>query len=218
MITFWLNVVIWRGEFGEQVFTGIIEKIAQVSNVIPKDNGMQLLINTGWSDIRMGESICVNGACLTALDEQSYAQFDLSPETLEKTCFDKLKQGDWVNLERSMPASGRFSGHYVTGHIDTCAKLVESKKSGDFYVMTFSDFGDKRAADYLIPKGSVCINGISLTINKTEGALIEVMIIPHTLEQTNLSMLAKEDLVNIEFDYFARLIAHQMRSIQREVI
>lgn len=205
-------------QIGEIVFTGIVEKTAQVLSITSQGNGIRLTIDTSWYDIQPGESICVNGTCLTALSDEANAQFDLSPETLDKTCFDTLKPGDWVNLERSMPANGRFSGHYVTGHIDTCAKLMNSTQMGEYWAMTFSQFGDKRAARYLIPKGSIAINGISLTINKVEKTFIEVMIIPHTLVQTNLSKLAIGDLVNIEFDYFARLIAHQVRSIQQEVI
>ncbi|WP_367605946.1 riboflavin synthase [Legionella sp. W05-934-2] len=200
------------------MFTGIVEKTAQVLSIAEKNNGIRLTIDTCWPDIQPGESICVNGACLTALSSDTHALFDLSPETLDKTCFRRLKQGDWVNLERAMPANGRFSGHYVTGHVDTCATLVNSHMLGDYHVMAFSQFVDKHASQYLLPKGSIAINGVSLTINKAEGDFIEVMIIPHTLKYTNLSSLHVGDSVNIEFDYFARLIAHQVRLIEQEVI
>lgn len=199
------------------MFTGIVEKTAQILSVTTQGNGIRLTINTGWHDIQCGESICVNGTCLTALGDADQAEFDISPETLDRTTFSQLNQGDWVNLERSMPANGRFSGHYVTGHIDTRAKLIDVSQSGEYSVMTLSLLEDKQATWYLIPKGSITVNGISLTINHVKETLIEVMIIPHTLVRTNLSNLTIGQLVNIEFDYFAKIIAHQVRLIQKEV-
>jgi len=202
------------------VFTGLVEKIAQVLDVTKTDAGMRVKVDTGWRDVESGDSICVNGVCLTAVGSGSQAEFDLSPETLDKTCFSQLKKGDWVNLERSMPANGRFGGHYVTGHVDTDAKLVDIAQLGGYKSMTFSEFGDGKANLFLFPKGSISINGVSLTINRTKQNHIEVMIIPTTLTRTNLSKLSLGDRVNIEFDYFARLIVHQnqMRSIQQEVL
>ena len=199
------------------MFTGIIEKIAQVVSIKPQDSGIRITLNTGWQDIISGESICVNGACLTALSDAEQAEFDISPETLDKTCFSMLQTGDWVNLERSMPVNGRFSGHYVTGHVDTRAKLIHRKQVGDYHALTFSQFEDSKAIRYLLGKGSITINGVSLTINQVRNSEIDVMIIPHTLAQTNLSEISIGDLVNIEFDYLARLIAHQVRLIQQEV-
>ena len=199
------------------MFTGIVEKTAPIASILRRDNGIRLTVVTDWHDIHAGESICVNGTCLTALDDEAHAQFDISPETLEKTSFSSLKEGDLVNLERSMPANGRFSGHYVTGHIDTCAKLASSNQVGEYHVLTFSHFGHPKAARYMVDKGSITVNGVSLTINRVDGENIKLMIIPHTLAVTNLSNLSIGDLVNIEFDYFARLIAHQMTLIQQEV-
>lgn len=200
------------------MFTGIVEKSAKILSVAAHEQGLKIEVDTGWFDIQLGESICVNGVCLTAIGRTSTVQFDVSPETLLNTNFQALSPGDMVNLERAMTANGRFGGHIVTGHVDTRARLAHKMEVGEFTALTFDAFEDSKAPLYLIKKGSIAINGVSLTINQASSGKIEVMIIPHTLQQTSLSLLSVGDSVNIEFDYFARLISHQLSMFQQEVI
>lgn len=189
------------------MFTGIIEQQGQII----ENQSERLIISSPFDDLIEGESIAVNGVCLTVLPSQSgEVRFDVSPETLSVTALGCLKRGDWVNLERAMQASTRFGGHYVSGHVDTQAEVYSFKPMDEFFHVTLGGFKASQAA-YLLPKGSITVDGVSLTINAVEKDTIQLMLVPHTLKQTTLNLLSVGQKVNIEFDYLTRIIAHQLQ-------
>ena len=137
------------------------------------------------------------------MSENSFT-VDVSNETLKVTNFLAIKRGEKVNLERALTLNERIGGHLVSGHVDSVAKLVSSKKNADFYDMNFEVTNE--ASHYIIKKGSITINGISLTVAEIQGNIVEVAVIPHTFENTNLSELKAGDTVNVETDVFAKYI------------
>lgn len=154
---------------------------------------------------RIGDSISISGVCLTMLEPDATGfSADLSAETLDKTSLGKRQPGDRVNLELAMRASDRFGGHIVSGHVDGLARLVsrtEDARSERFMFET-----DANLARYIAPKGSVCLDGVSLTVNEVEGNRFSICLIPHTLEVTTLGELAAGDVVNLEVDLIARYL------------
>jgi riboflavin synthase len=191
------------------MFTGIIEQKGKVISNDLKAN--RLIISSTFEQLQTGESIAVNGVCLTLLPSQtSSLSFDISPETLSKTTLGCLNPGAEVNLERAMSATTRFGGHYVSGHIDAVAQIDSIKSIDEFLEIKIAGF-DAKAMLYLIPKGSICVDGVSLTINSVENKSIKLMLVPHTLHHTTLSFLNPQQDVNIEFDYLARIVAHQLQ-------
>jgi riboflavin synthase len=195
---------------GGIMFTGLITHFGIVVANIGNAQGMRLTIDAPFSDLEVGESIAIHGVCLTVLPlEAGKLVFDLSPETLQITMLNTLKAGDKVHLERAMQASTRFGGHYVSGHVDTKAIVQQLKYDNAFLLMVIGGF-DTKSMRYLLPKGSITVNGVSLTINQVNTSSIELMLIPHTLEKTTLGTLQLGQSVNIEFDYLTRIIAHQL--------
>ncbi|OGV44698.1 MAG: riboflavin synthase subunit alpha [Legionellales bacterium RIFCSPHIGHO2_12_FULL_42_9] len=193
------------------MFTGLIERQGQVIANTVVTGGNRLVIDALLPELASGESIAVNGVCLTLLDvEKPLLAFDLSEETLKCTNLAVLCKGDTVNLERAMGASGRFGGHYVTGHVDTVAVLTALQEFGGCLDITVSNFALSSAAMYLIAKGSITLDGVSLTINEVKGCEIKLMLIPHTLEKTTFHQLKLGHCFNVEFDYLARIVAHQL--------
>lgn len=194
------------------MFTGLIEQKGQV--VANKSNELanRLTISSAFTSINSGESIAINGVCLTVLPTEvdGLLHFDVSPETLRLTTLGMLVPGDLVNLERAMLASTRFGGHYVSGHVDTTVKVQSIQPIDEYLHIELAGFSEE-AALYLIPKGSITVEGVSLTINKVEGKTIELMLVPHTLSHTTLDLLHVDQHVNIEFDYFTRIVAHQLQ-------
>ncbi|KTC97930.1 riboflavin synthase [Legionella erythra] len=193
------------------MFTGLIEEKTQVISNEPASGGMRLCLHSPFTVLQSGESIAVNGACLTYTPHETPAclTFDVSPETLAKTNLSQLKAGDYVNLERAMLAHSRFGGHYVSGHVDTTACLAEMKAVGDYYEIRVNDFATD-ARLYLLPKGSITLDGVSLTINAVAQGAIDVMLVPHTLMVTTLGYLKPGHRFNVEFDYLTRIVAHQL--------
>ena len=155
-------------------------------------------------DVKLGDSVCVSGVCLTASNINGETIFfDVSHESLNVTSLKKLSSNDIVNLERAMPANGRFGGHFVTGHVDSVGTV---RKAGvDMHV----EF-DAKYAKFLVDKGSVCINGVSLTVNEVKGNVFRLTLIPYTLKETNLLDLKVGDTVNIEFDVLAKYVANML--------
>lgn len=193
------------------MFTGLIEK---KSNVVANyNNGCsnRLVISSSFDNLETGESISVNGVCLTLLpSESNELNFDVSPETLNVTTLPDLSPGDFVNLERAMYASTRFGGHYVSGHVDTIAQIKETHAIGEYIEMELTGFSANSML-YLIPKGSITVEGVSLTINSVLNQNIKIMLVPHTLLHTTLGSLKAGQNVNIEFDYLTRIVAHQLQ-------
>ena len=194
------------------MFTGLITSCSEVLSLRSQAGGQRLVILSTFDDVSLGESIAVNGVCLTALlEKEGELAFDLSQETLNLTNLSALSVGEHVNLERAMLASTRFGGHYVTGHIDTVASIKNIMPQGDYIVFEVGDFSAKERA-YLLSKGSITLNGVSLTINAVEEGIIRIMLVPHTLLKTMLKYAKVGDKLNVEFDYIARLVAHQLGS------
>jgi riboflavin synthase len=197
------------------LFTGIIEEIGQVASL----RGAELCIAAGTvlEGLSEGDSIAVNGACLTAVAfDDAMFRVQVSPETFEKTTLGGLNEGDPVNLERAMAANQRFGGHFVQGHVDGVGEVVGFDDQGDFQLWHFR--APALVARYLIPKGSVAIDGISLTVVNPVGDTFSVAIIPATLEKTVLPQRMPGDKVNMEADMIGKHIYHFMHHAKGESI
>ncbi len=193
------------------MFTGLIEQQGRVIANTDLRVANRLLIRAEFPALQAGESIAVNGACLTLLPDFSKGlAFDVSPETLKLTNLGQLQARMQVNLERAMLATARFGGHYVNGHVDTTACLQSLTPVDDFIEMIIGGFA---ACDtiYLLPKGSVTLDGVSLTINALNEGCISVLLVPHTLAHTTLGQRVIGDRLNVEFDYLAKIVAHQLK-------
>ena len=185
------------------MFTGIVEEIGQILSL--KDNKISISCSRIIEDIHLGDSISVDGVCLTVVDFNSTSFVaDLSYETMRVTRFADLKSGDYVNLERAMMANSRFGGHIVSGHIDTVGQITSIIKKNEFYDVNVSF--DKEFSKYTVKKGSIAINGISLTIYDLNETSVSIAIIPHTFENTSLKTLKTGSNVNIEFDVLAKYV------------
>ncbi|MFY7697339.1 MAG: riboflavin synthase [Legionella sp.] len=197
------------------MFTGLIEQMGEVISNEYGNAANRLCIRANFLDLQAGESIAVNGVCLTLLpDFTDRLAFDVSPETLRLTTLSLLKPGSPVNLERAMLAHSRFGGHYVSGHVDAQCLVDSSMMVGDYLEWQLTGFSNQQT-HYLIPKGSITVDGVSLTINQVNNNLVKLMLVPHTLKHTTLGQRKVGDLVNIEFDYLTRIIAHQLEIISK---
>ncbi len=193
------------------MFTGLIEQQGEVLLNHCGDVSNRLLIRSPFDEVlQPGESIAVNGVCLTYVpDPSEHLAFDISPETLKLSTLGTLMIGNSVNIERALLASSRLGGHYVSGHVDTSACLMSLTPVGDYIEMAVGDFLTPAEA-YLLPKGSITLNGVSLTINEVVEGCIKVMLVPHTLAVTTLGQLQVGERMNVEFDYLTRLVVHQL--------
>lgn len=195
------------------MFTGIIQGKGTIFETRPGGGGLVVGLEADFdlTDPQEGESIAVNGVCLTAKGIHGHRFYaDVSPESLAKTNLGRLKAGSSVNLERALRISDRLGGHLVSGHVDGVGELVSRERVGDFTIFTFTvPEGQGR---YIIHKGSITIDGISLTVNHVDDCRFSVSIIPHTLTVTTLGQLVPGGLVNIEVDiigkYVEKLLAH----------
>jgi riboflavin synthase len=199
------------------MFTGLVEQQGQVIHNQRQGLVNQLRVRASIQEPLIGESIAVNGVCLTLLpnDEGSELLFDVSPETLSKTMLGQLQSGDTVHLERAMQVGARWGGHYVSGHVDTTACIHALTPLSGCLEMVIGGF-DATAWRYLLPKGSIALDGVSLTINEVNSTTISVLLIPHTLANTRFSQCNVGDWVNVEFDYLTRVIARQVELMQRQ--
>lgn len=181
------------------MFTGIIEAVEKVRAV--SKGRLETAAPADWA-LAAGESVAVNGVCLTVISyAKGLAAFDMSPETFKKTVLGSLRKNVPVNLERAMKADGRFSGHFVTGHVDGAARMLGVRKAGGSYVLTFES---PSSGALLVEKGSVALNGISLTVFGLTGGTFKTAVIPHTWENTNLRSLKPGDALNIEYDILGK--------------
>jgi riboflavin synthase len=195
------------------MFTGLIEGIGSVRSLERRGEAARLTVETLLSpQLALGESLAVNGCCLTvALLERGAARFDLLGETLARTNLGLLVPGSAVNLERALRADGRFGGHFVQGHIDTTAAVVSGERQGeDLHLEIHIPDTDPRYPLYLIEKGSIAINGVSLTVASLGDCTFGLWIIPHTLQETNLGDLKQGGRVNLEFDLLAKYAERQL--------
>ena len=189
------------------MFTGIIEETGRIKAFKRLTNGAEVEISckTVLEDTKLGDSICVNGICQTVVEISSNSfKTRLSDETLRVTAFDKVKCGDAVNLERALTLSTRLGGHIVSGHVDCVGVFCRLEKLSEFYNLSFRL--PENQMKYVVYKGSITINGISLTVAGLSGYVVTVAIIPHTFENTNLRMLNIGDFVNIETDILGKYV------------
>ena len=189
------------------MFNGIILNNGNVEKIYSGKNSLEIVLKTNLTLTKsdLGASLCCNGACLTITEiKKNLATFYLSKETLNKTNFKFIKIGDYVNVEKSLNYGSKISGHYVQGHTDTTGRVIRITILNKTWIVEFKI--KKKFQKYLIEKGSIAINGVSLTISKIKKNKFEVNIIPHTLQLTNLIKLKKNDQINIEFDIFSKYL------------
>ena len=185
------------------MFTGIVEEVGVVAKI--SDNGMTVRATQVTEDLKLGDSIAVNGACLTAVSfDRTEFSVDLSPETMRRTSLGQLSVGGPVNLERALLASDRMGGHIVQGHVDGTGRIMSTKRDGDSTI--FSIRVPKRLHRYIVEKGFVAVDGISLTVVKIGASSFTLAVIPYTLKNTNLAALSVGDRVNLEADILAKYV------------
>jgi len=200
------------------MFTGIIQAQGNIQEIRISDKGAIFVLNANsldLSDISIGDSIAVNGVCLTViqLDNNSFSA-EVSQETLNCSTFSQLEKGQSINLEKSLRLDQGINGHLVSGHVDGVGEVVSFYKEGESTRLKIKVKND--LSKYIAKKGSICINGVSLTVNSIEADIFDVNIVPHTLSVTTLGELIENSSVNIEIDIIARhveqLISHKTSS------
>ena len=185
------------------MFTGIVEEVGVVAKI--SDNGMTVLATKVTEDLKLGDSIAVNGTCLTAVSfDRTEFSVDLSPETVRRTSLGRLSVGGPVNLERALLASDRMGGHIVQGHVDGTGRVMSTKRDRDSTI--FRIRVPKRLNRYIVEKGFVAVDGISLTVVKRGASSFTLAVIPYTLKNTNLAALSVGDRVNLEADILAKYV------------
>lgn len=199
------------------MFTGLIEDVGSIRGLQKKDGGgvVSVLTELPLDDVAIGDSIAVNGACLTVVAKQDRSfSADASPETLSRTTLGDIRTGSRVNLERALRFGDRLGGHLVTGHVDSLARVVSRERQGNMEVYFFAP--ESATLDLLVEKGSVAVDGISLTVNTVNDESFSVAIIPHTLSETTLVDCQVGDTVNIETDLIGKYVARLMEVRNRE--
>ncbi|HAP79649.1 MAG TPA: riboflavin synthase [Ruminococcus sp.] len=188
------------------MFTGIVEEKGTVKRISRGQNScIEIQADKIFSDIHIGDSIAVNGVCLTVTDfSGKIFTADVMNETFSRSSLGSLRAGSHVNLERAMSANGRFGGHIVSGHIDGTGKIISTRK--DDNAVWYKISADKNIIKYIVEKGSVAIDGISLTVAKAERDNFSVSVIPHTSEETILSEKKAGDIVNLENDIIGKYV------------
>ena len=198
------------------MFTGLIESVGEVADVKAIDAGFSLRIATGIAgDLRLGESVAVNGVCLTVVEKAHrtpvpFFSAEIGPETAKVTSLGALTPGSLVNLERAMPANGRFGGHMVLGHVDGTGTIHSIRSEADFWWVTVGY--PAALAPYLIHRGSIAVDGISLTIATLDKTTFDVQIVPFTWTHTNLRGLRAGDRVNLECDMVGKYVLRAMET------
>jgi len=192
------------------MFTGLVEAMGSVRSLDKRGDGARLTLETPLAEqLQLGESLAVNGCCLTVTDSvNGTVAFDLLGETLDRTNLGALAHGARVNLERALRADGRFGGHFVQGHIDTTAEVISAEGTGTDLNLIISL--PSSGARYLIEKGSIAVNGVSLTVATLGADCFGLWIIPHTLQETNLGDLKSGSPVNLEYDMLAKYAEKQI--------
>lgn len=194
------------------MFTGIIEQIGIVAALIRGSQSAKLAISASkiLEDSKVGDSISVNGVCLTATHiRRNFVEFDLAFETLKNTTLGELKIGDQVNLEKALLISGRLGGHLVTGHIDGVGEIKNKVSSGEGFDLYLSI--PSEILRYLVPKGSIAINGVGLTVTDFRDGLLRVSIVPHTAKTTTFGECRVGDKINIEVDLLSKYIEKHLK-------
>lgn len=196
------------------MFTGIVEGIALVKSVAKAKKGadtvMRVRLGRMAKGLKRGDSVCINGTCLTVTKlSKGEAQFEMVAETMRRTSLGAVRPGDRVNIERSMKVGDRLEGHFVLGHVDGTATILDKIEKQSEMTMWFS-LDDKSLSSALVPKGSIAVDGISLTVVDVDGEKFSVSLIPHTLAITSLGAKKKGDRVNIETDVLSKYVAKSL--------
>lgn len=192
------------------MFTGIIETLGKVTELKKEQGNLHISIQSAISpELKIDQSVAHNGVCLTVVKlNQDIHTVTAIDETLQKTNLGELKVGDLMNLERCMQMNGRLDGHIVQGHVDQTAKCIDLKAADGSWIFTFQY--DARQGNVTVEKGSICVNGISLTIVNSGDDTFSVAIIPYTFEHTNLQNVKPRSTVNLEFDIIGKYVAKMM--------
>ena len=196
------------------MFTGIIEKLGRVERKTYQRGMLQLTVGMKdpFDKVEIGESISVNGVCLTIIKiDKNHLTFEVMQETLDKSNLKYIKIKDTVNLERALKADSRLSGHFVSGHIDEVGIIRKKEFRGGSYIFQISI--PKELTSYIVSKGSIAVDGISLTVSEVRGNVFSVHIIPHTYKNTSLGIRSNSDKVNIEVDQLAKYVAKREESV-----
>lgn len=207
----------------KDMFTGIIEDIGEIIEVERRTGLFRIGVKTRIpiSEIKEGDSICVDGVCLTVTNVTSYAFFcDVSQETLKVSTLGEKKRGDKVNLERALKADGRFQGHIVTGHVECVGVIVDKKKVGESFIFEIKI--PDEFTKYVVKKGSIAVDGVSLTVNDQSGNRFSVNIVPYTYSKTTIGIKRVGEKVNIETDiigkYVERLLLREKKGIDYDFL
>jgi riboflavin synthase len=199
------------------MFTGIVEAVGRIVTIQPQASGRRVRIHGGaldLGDVRIGDSVAVNGVCLTATELPGDGFWaDVSAETLAHTTFSTLTPGSRVNLEKALAASARLGGHLVSGHVDGVGTIVECTLDGASQRLTIE--APAGLAKYIARKGSICVDGVSLTVNGVDGARFDLTLVPHTLAATTLDGCAVGQRVNLEVDLIARYLERLLPGADR---
>lgn len=190
------------------MFTGIIEAVGQIQSMQPRGGDVRLHVQTAGldlADVKLGDSIAVNGVCLTAVELPGDGFWaDVSQETIRRTALSRLKEGSRVNLEKALTPSSRLGGHLVSGHVDGVGKVLSLKE--DARSWHFRIEAPAALARYIAEKGSITVDGTSLTVNAVDGAVFDLNIVPHTMQQTVMGEYQAGSPVNLEVDLIARYL------------
>lgn len=190
------------------MFTGIVEEVGRVVSI--SGDGMTVGAEKVMSDLKLGDSIAVNGACLTAVSvSRGEFSVDLSPETMRRTALGDLAAGGAVNLERALSASDRMGGHIVQGHVDATGSVASMEREGDSTVLEIA--APEGLMRYIVEKGFIAVDGISLTVVKVGNAAFTLAVIPYTLRNTNLGTLSAGARVNLEADILAKYVENLLK-------
>lgn len=199
------------------MFTGLVETTGSVISLEPRGESARLTLKVGATaaELADGESVAVNGCCLTVTSKDAAAQtacFDLLMQTLKVTSLGDLKPGSLVNLERAMAMGARFGGHFVQGHVDATVKVLDWSEHGQDHRLEVEIPAEQRGL--IIPKGSICLDGISLTAAEVTESTVVCWIIPHTFQVTNLHTKKPGDRLNVEFDMLGKYVRELMRAMK----
>ena len=197
------------------MFTGLIEEIGKIAKILTGNKSLKIkvLASKVIEDIKIGDSVAINGTCLTVVELFNDGfSFDVSQETLNRTNLKNLKIGDFVNLERALKVSDRLGGHIVQGHVDTTSVITGLIPYGEHTLLKIKL--PENYKNFVIEKGSIAVDGISLTINKIENKEIYINVIPHTMESTNLQYRKVGDTVNLEFDILGKYVLQYIENLK----